>query len=655
MVDETEHSKNHPRGTYRGCKHWRKMRKKGTVDVFFKKVCGICQKCRLYRDRELVGSALAEAQSTAFMLSLTLTYADIDQDGEKVAPPGAVRGDRKHLDTFCKSLTHAGYKFSKIANYEYGHENGRGHWHVLLFFKWSPELLRGWTNDFINSSNDHENERKEQWRSLGPPLHLMFTDAENGLPYAGEAKERFKERLDDPELLFVVEGYHSKGRNDIRNDWRFWPHGAVTGELSRSPDVLDKAVAQQAIRYTIKYVTKDVWKDTKAKGRPFDTLPEHMKQMTAYGPWIPLADRVVEKVPLYDDGSLIEEISSPHRGNKWVRRNEYAEKIRADYEARLMAGEVVPLEETPYLPITATMKNPGCFGEALFKAMAIKTARFEAESHMRRDYTLEGVYPRADEQKRYDKFMSGFAAPEKGGKLIQFYMSKTQWMLYGYAFNAERVRRGLEETQGKDFVFDNIETERARARNASGGSFAFHKWAKMSRSERNTFSDKLSYMSDKEIKFWTYPALHELLEKFDQRAGWPEKRRIRSQILTEGQVVKSADLSPLASIQITSLGAVIYLRRANASDAKEWWRREVKTSFQLDRALAEKLLPPDARSARQISETEAKPVLLSSLDPRTIVGRIERATGRDMDKPSVIWLRADRKEPYIKRFGEALP
>lgn len=89
--------------------------------------CRKCWQCRSNRVNDYVGRCIAEAQTSDYVLPVTLTYAgDV---------PGAAVLILSDFQKFMKRLRFAGYSVRYIVAGEYGSLRGRAHWHAVLFFK----------------------------------------------------------------------------------------------------------------------------------------------------------------------------------------------------------------------------------------------------------------------------------------------------------------------------------------------------------------------------------------------------------------------------------------------------------------------------------------------------------------------------------------
>lgn len=90
--------------------------------------CTRCQVCRRNRVSDFVGRGLAEKQTSALTVSLTLTYRE--GCGSKSA---SLYYD--DVQRMLKRLRKDGYAVRYICAGEFGTLKGRAHWHMVLFFK----------------------------------------------------------------------------------------------------------------------------------------------------------------------------------------------------------------------------------------------------------------------------------------------------------------------------------------------------------------------------------------------------------------------------------------------------------------------------------------------------------------------------------------
>jgi len=124
------------------CKHVITIFKSGKGSVWNEKYklfgkgfvlpCGQCSWCRFVRTRQWALRCYLERQSHKDAAFLTLTYRDADLPKNKTLV-------RKHVQEFLKRLRanldyqYNGTKIRFYASGEYGDENGRPHYHILIF------------------------------------------------------------------------------------------------------------------------------------------------------------------------------------------------------------------------------------------------------------------------------------------------------------------------------------------------------------------------------------------------------------------------------------------------------------------------------------------------------------------------------------------
>ena len=96
--------------------------------------CRKCWQCKSNRVNDYVGRALAEAQTSDWVLALTLTYAPRSDLADKVLTP-------RHFQTFMKLVRRGNYNARYLVAGEYGSLKGRAHFHAILFGKGQkPEI-----------------------------------------------------------------------------------------------------------------------------------------------------------------------------------------------------------------------------------------------------------------------------------------------------------------------------------------------------------------------------------------------------------------------------------------------------------------------------------------------------------------------------------
>lgn len=92
--------------------------------------CRKCKQCRNRRLSDFIGRSLAEAEMSDQVLAVTLTY-----DGNIASPHQISSFVYKDIQNYLKRLRNDGFKFRYFVAGETGKQNGRIHWHLILFFK----------------------------------------------------------------------------------------------------------------------------------------------------------------------------------------------------------------------------------------------------------------------------------------------------------------------------------------------------------------------------------------------------------------------------------------------------------------------------------------------------------------------------------------
>lgn len=90
------------------------------------KPCGSCWRCLKRRKDDFTGRCLAEAATSDWTLTVTLTYAPRDDLAEKVIHP-------EHFQKFVRAMRRRGHKIRYFVAGEYGKERQRAHFHAIIF------------------------------------------------------------------------------------------------------------------------------------------------------------------------------------------------------------------------------------------------------------------------------------------------------------------------------------------------------------------------------------------------------------------------------------------------------------------------------------------------------------------------------------------
>lgn len=141
--------------------------------------CGHCRRCHDNKINDYVGRCLAEKQTSALTVAITLTYRGVTTD--------AVILNYRHIQLMLKRLRKDGFSVRYLCAGEYGELRGRAHWHVILFFSGAK------IPNFKFGTNDKE------WK-YWPHGHIFVQNPdEGGFRYA---------------VGYVVKGYKQPG---VRN------------------------------------------------------------------------------------------------------------------------------------------------------------------------------------------------------------------------------------------------------------------------------------------------------------------------------------------------------------------------------------------------------------------------------------------------------
>lgn len=168
--------------------------------------CRKCWQCRANRINDYVGRCIAEQTTSTDTMAVTLTYSD-----------DLIRGFEEHAVTlvyadfqqFIKRLRNDGYNVRYIVAGEYGSDNGRAHWHAVLFYNGkAPKRVPHW---------EIERSLLRSTENLGNPC--------------------FTKQVCELQNMY----------------WHYWPHGTVRFE---KPEY-------EGFRYILKYALKNM-KDTHA-------------------------------------------------------------------------------------------------------------------------------------------------------------------------------------------------------------------------------------------------------------------------------------------------------------------------------------------------------------------------------------------------------
>ena len=439
---------------YKGCPRFTVWQSKDTDERHYRQ-CNKCHGCRNYKHERIVGQALAECETAGVVLSLTLTYRD-NPDGS--TPDGAKRLVFQDVEKMLKRLRKDGYIFTKICAGEYGSLGGRAHYHILL-------MCEATNADDILRAIEHGAEPPKPDGAFAPP----FVSNEKG--------NNCQAFIKNPDVL-VCSIPARKQTVKIRNDWRYWPHGFVEAQLVKGPGCFDPEHIEGAVRYTIKYLSKDCWKDSKKfKDIPFENLPEHIKQQTRYGPW--RTDE--EREQGYADGVREGSVNALYPGHlkgsdhhKWRYGNEYVEKIKDELTQIYGDWRDAPVDEQPYVG-RYNYKAKGGLGHRYYRALGVRDAKAGSIPANPRVYEHGANF--VDQNTTRPTFGAYEIRRQRDGRSVvttrrrhHRIMGRTGYRSYWAGINANRP----EPVIGPDDCVERMETQDRKARDVSQGAFGYH-------------------------------------------------------------------------------------------------------------------------------------------------------------------------------------
>ena len=206
----------------------------------FKMPCRKCGSCLGNRKNDLVGRMLAEAMSCYDVWVMTLTYDDARLPDPETEENGAYMRYPEHIAKMVNALRMQGLRatgsrvdFTYFAVWERGELHGRGHWHLIIF--WRTEA----SEDVLTSNaltQAKECNQKPQWM---PETNEVFLH-----PAA------YKNVLNDPTVVDLM------GGKKMRQEWSVWPHGKVTVHAQFRGAHTTRHVHKSLV-YCTKYVTKE--------------------------------------------------------------------------------------------------------------------------------------------------------------------------------------------------------------------------------------------------------------------------------------------------------------------------------------------------------------------------------------------------------------
>ena len=553
---------------------------------------------------QLIGMCLAESVTSACTIAVTFTYADLENDaGEMVTPDGAIRLNYEHISNF-KKVLQRDYPVRVVSKGEYGEKDGRAHWHLLLFFQWELDQLQRLEEDMLHQTSVMHSEAKnyDGFAGLGDRLANWQKRAPK-LVYGFLPKPEFERVVLDREILHCTVPRYKRFHKPVSQDWKYWRHGKVQAEIVSCPESElvgdDKNAINRAVRYVVKYMSKDPWKDSrKWCHTDFDQLPEHIRQGTKFG--------AREK--------------TKSGGWKFILGNRYVKGLKEALLSEFPSDDLIPLERQLILP-KINYRVRGGLGAAYFKFLGRHSARY-GDKVARRQYTIAGCFKKSGQQEAKRKFGRGDKHALTSDKLFVFYMKETGAKRFASAFNKERVSMGYEETTGPGHVFDDLAHRDAVAKDVSSGGFGYHLWKKSNKSQRIELEARWSKLGPDKLKGLVPRRMVDWFVEYSDLGLWPDHRKERNRLRKEGEVLDTIRLSETDKVVRTSLGKFIFERSLDAH--KSWWRRELVTVENLLHAVEGTLLPENAKLMRLEREGKGDQTPLANWRPDKIRNRLEK-------------------------------
>ena len=582
---------------FHGCKNWTWWQDTET-HVRHKRACNRCRDCRNYKHERIVGQAIAQTTVSSVVMSMTLTYADVDGK----TPDGALRLDYSDIEKFLKRLRKAGYRFSKIACGEYG-AKARAHWHLVLLFEWDTETHAKLMEAIRENSDVSRIGHETEWRQLAPPF------------VANLRRKAFQDAISDPEILVVTYPQSRLktrlGTAHVRNtEWKFWPHGVVEAQIAKSPEYSSPEDIEGAIRYPMKYVSKDAWRDSrKYKTTPFDELPEHIRQQTRFGPWKTQEEIDAEWEDDAQQGKYKTLFKGHHRKGqdhrKWRYGNTYVKNLEKELIQLYGGGENdIPVEERLFKG-RYTYKAKGGLGSAYFEALGAQTARLNWRTEKMRGYQVGANYAKEQRSmgmKELDDNGANRTFMNSDGHLVitgkrrfSYVMSNTNYRRFWEGYNAEMKRLGKPQTAGPDDAVIELQTQAAIASDSSTGSFGYHWWKKASVSARSTMEASTGWMPEDRVKGLFPKRWVKHMERYSRHIGWQTKGLKAQGMAIQADIKKFGAPDP----------ALIYDLGLQADKlAARVFGKDILAETEPDIAKIKAITIPAIEAARQLIERE---------------------------------------------------
>ena len=579
----------------KGCKFW-KLYRCQVSDSTFPVQCGKCAGCSQHKHESLVSRGLAEAQSAACTLFVTLTYED-DDKGE-ILDKDDIKKFQDRLRKDCR--------FRALTAGEYGTTKGRAHWHCLLYFQWDEQHLEQWKEEQIQidrrgqyDGDSWHGKRCAEWKNYCPKMRMgRIRD-----------KRAFMAALADPESLWVDTIGH-KNAGEYPQRWRYWPWGNVEARIVSAPNVASEQEQNKAVRYAVKYASKDCWKDGKLRHKPFDELPEWVKQGTAYGPW--------------DE--------SGGERTKWVRGNHYVKELEKRLLSEFSSDADVPLHRQ--IKRHKYMYRPkGGLGRDYFECLGAWYARRAGsqEELVNRLFKLGPSYKTRKQRVEFyrdgvnhsqiEDVIRNAQKPSPIQARNQFYMSDTAYRQFAKGFNNYLLSQGKAETTGPDHIFDNLDTKAQRSADNSSGELGLWLWEKdwgtpkRNKQQRQKLEKLWATKTVDEMRGYVPQRLQRMLEDTSTEQGWIEKRKQREFAEEFGKPRCVYQFEKYRILETKQKRFFLEKNADGTEKAVQWYFVELQTLQQLETAVTGNI---PRQSERETSDHKR----LSEYDIRTIRKRL---------------------------------
>ena len=256
----------------------------GSAGEVFKMPCRRCGSCHGNRKNDLVGKMIAESLTCYDVWVMTLTYDD------KRLATGAQNGAEQRLPEHIRAMIHSlrmqgqratGHRIdlSYFAVYETGERNGRGHWHLILF----------WKTDMPKETLAQASVIASMQEAIYPAWMPPTSNA-----YNHPAKHQ--QIQNNPKVVEL------RGGKKAQQYWDVWPHGRITVDSKFRGKPTHNV--HGALEYCVKYVTKQKQRYLMSHnvGKAFfmELIAEHVRS------GIPVNDLTYtfadqQKLPMYND------------------------------------------------------------------------------------------------------------------------------------------------------------------------------------------------------------------------------------------------------------------------------------------------------------------------------------------------------------------